>query len=747
MTMAEPSPRPARLFQSQFLDAASIDLLNQYERALIENSFDYYSHVGLISILHQGLQDVINSGDGSSPGDAYLYDMLPALRDAYQSMRKQYALGERLWEFRIEDEKALARNVEERMGVLELCQKATAEEPYSAKLWLTYGEYIHHLMTCCWDPDAAEQWPEDEKILGKELFTAELLMETFRNGAEHVKYDVSGSALVWDRYLDLLLEDLERNYTPDKARRVAATLNDRLGQPHATWDTTLSKFSSFNSRYNQNTYEEIMESTVQQNSHIKKTYALREEFEFNLQKAVQVGDQDAEYYAMTRYLKWEKKTIGVSSFHLVNALYERAALRFPVDSSLWEDHVEFLIWQNNRSVSLLDVLERSTDHCPWSGSLWSHRILTLEAEQKSHDEIETVKHAATRSGMLEHTDLEELMKVQIAWCGYLRRKAFDDPNATEDDADMAEIGIRSALELAHETGLKKYGKDWSGDPKYRLERIHIKFLTQRGNMQEARQIWEVLTKKQEDSYDFWYRYYIWEMVVWSNHLTRDSSNVGQPLEPPTRATAVLEKGTKRLQSIDHPEPLVEMYVNHCEQHESVLKVRSVFIERRRAALVISIRREKEASARAQQNAVAETTTKRKREDEVDGLVTKKSKPSELEESAAIATSVEAPREVSEAPSSNSAAQKRDREHTSVIVRGLPADTTQIRLRQFFTDCGTVRSIALKPENDTITATVEFELPDEAEYSLTKETKGFNGHPITITRGQSTTLYVTNYPAS
>jgi RNA recognition motif-containing protein len=749
---SEPSPRTPRVFASNHLDAASLETLNQLEKALIENPFDYYSHVNFITILHQGLQNVLHATD-ASPAAAQSYDLLPHLRQAYEAMDSKYALGEHLWDFRINDEKALAQTIEQRTDVLELCQKATREEPYSAKLWALYGDYIAHLISCVWDPNSPERWSEEEKAIGREVFTPDLLMDALQRGADYVKHDVSEtSSLVWDRYLQALVDDLQRQFSQEKAKRVATIFNDRLSQPHATWDSTLGKYSTFNSQFNQNNYEAIMEYAVSQHARVKEIYNHRQEHEFNLLKAMQSGDQAAEHYALTRYLKWEKKTSGVSSFHLINGLYERATVRFPVDPSLWEDHVEFLIWQNNRSVSILDVLERATRHCPWSGNLWSHRILTQESEGKPHSEIEHVKHSATRTGMLEHTDIEELMKVQIAWCGYLRRKAFDDAKATEDDADIAEIGIRSALELAHETGIKKYGKNWAGDPKYRLERIHIKFWMQRGNMDEARHIWESLVKRQQDSYDFWYRYYIFEMVVWAKHSVRDHSNAGHQLLPPSKATAVLEKGLKRINSLDYPEPLVEMYVNHCEQHESVLKVRSANIERRRLETLLSIRRAKdqaiaEAAAAQYTTQAADGTGKRKREDgaELDDTAAKKSKAAEVDGSTAGATADVPARLASEAPSASATTQKRDREHTSIIVRNLPSDVTQTRIRKFFTDAGTVRDVIIKPEGENATAHVEFEAPEEAEYALSKAAKGFEGRDITIKLGGSTTLYVTNYP--
>jgi len=748
--MSEPSPRP-RSFITRSLDQQHTDWLIQLDQALVENPFDYYSHVSLVTTLHQGLQNHLESLDA----DANSYELVSALRDAYRAMSDKYPLGEILWHYRLNDEKTLARTVEDRMDVLELHKQATQDEPYSAKLWAAYSEYASYLVACSWEQTPPEQWSEEDILIGREVFKPQLLLDALQQGADRVKYNLQESNLVWDRYLQVLEEDLERGgFSQEKAVRVAAIYNDRLSQPHATWANTLSRYSSFNSRYNQSHYEEVMEQAVQKNTHIKEQYAHREEYEFKLLQAIQAGDQEAEYTAMTRYLKWEKKTMGVYSFHLVNALYERATLRFPVDPAIWEDHVEFLIWQKNSSVDLLHVLERATRHCPWSGSLWSHRLLTLEMENKAFEDLERVKHTATGSGLLEHTALDELISVQLAWCGYLRRRAFDDPRATEDDVDIAEVGIRSALEFVKEVGMKKHGRDWF-DPRYRLERIHIKFWLQRGHVDEARSIWESLVKSQADSYDFWYRWYIFEMVFWSQHATRNERNAGQPLLTPTLATAVLEQGMKRLQTIDFPEQLIEMYMNHCEQHETVARVRSAAIERRRAERAVSIRRDKERAAVAAATAsqqvtpegqVTEGSGKRKREDGDEAAAMKKSKRIDIPE--AQGALVDGQRRVtSEAPSeANSAGPKRNREHTTVIVRRLPASATQTRIRQFFTDAGTVRNLVLKEEHDSLMAVVEFESSEEADYALSKEAKGFDGCNISIERGEGTTLYVANYPA-
>ncbi|KAJ4304757.1 Splicing factor [Kalmusia sp. IMI 367209] len=755
ISMRDSSPQ-IRNFAARALAPEHVDYLTQLDKSLSENPLDYYSHVSFVTTLHQGLQYHMTAID---PGNPRSYELLPILQDANARMAKKYPLGEVLWEYRLEDEKALATNVEDRMAVLEMYKMATQDEPASAKIWVAYGEYLTHLLACSWEQHPPEQWSEEEKAIGRELFTPQLLQDIWRQGAENVKYNLQDSSLVWDRYLQFLQDDLERctsnQERQDKAIRVTNVFHERLTQPHAAWGDTLSKYASFISRVGGNT-EEAMEQAVQQNTHIKQQYANREEFEFKLLQAAQQGDKDAEYYAFTRYLKWEKKTMGVYSFPLVNALFERATLRFPVDSTLWEDHIEFLIWQQDRSVDLLDVLERATRHCPWSGALWSHRILTLEAEQRDFNEIEGIKHTATGTGLLEHADLEELVKVQIAWCGYLRRRAFDI-NASEDDADVAEVGIRSALELVREVGMNKYGRDWPGDSSYRLERIHIKFWLQRGNPEAARQIWNSLVNLHKDSYDFWYRYYIWEMVWWSNHAVRDKNNAGLQLLAPTRATAVLEHGMQQLHTIDQPEPLIEMYVNHCEQHETVLEVRRAQIERRRSERIVAIRRQKEAAAAAaaaaatqseQQIHAADGSGKRKREDELErDSVAKKTRPDASgDDSVQITPTNHQARQTSEVPSdAGSFSQKRDRENTSIIVQRLPQSATQTQIRKFFSDAGTVRNVTMKPEHDNVVAIIEFETPEEADYALTKEAKGFEGQDITIKRSQSTTLYVANYP--
>ncbi|KAF2477110.1 uncharacterized protein BDR25DRAFT_251681 [Lindgomyces ingoldianus] len=733
MTMGEASTK-SRVFTTTALDADNIAALEKLQDQLNANPFDYYSHVSFITILHLGLQAHMYP-DQESYQDPYTYELLTILREAYDDMEKKYALGEQLWEYRISDEKALARNTEERLGVIELCNKAVQDEPYSVKLWVLYGEYVAHLIACSHNPDPPEQWSDEDKMLGKEMFTTDLLLSTWMRGADFVKYNMADSHLVWDRYLDVLQDDLKNNFDEEKSRRVRNIFDERLNQPHATWDTTFSNFSQFNTTYNSQNYMDIMARVTQTTKNVKTQHLHRDKYEFDLLKAKQSGDETLASHAFIKYLEWETRTHGPFSFHFVPAVYERAVVHFPVASRLWEDYIGFLIKHNNGSVSLLDVLERATRHCPWSGYLWSQRLLTLENEHKSFEEIERVKHSATHTGLLEHGGLKELYKVQVQWCGYLRRKAFDNPSSTEDDADIAEVGIRSALELIKSIGAKKLGREWKGDMQYVLERIHIKYWTQRGNLTEARHIWNSLVPHLQDSYDFWDRYYIWEMVLWSNHAVRDKTNEGQELKTPVPATAVLERALERIATIDQPRKLLEMYTNHCELHESAAKVQMAIDQARVAEYAVQQREQTELVEAAtseqaiqhNQNGEASSGSKRKRDDTPDS-------EQKIEDS----TTKRSRQALDDAP--------RERHLTSIIARNVPKDATNTEVRRFFTEFGEVRSLVVKPANDSVTAIVEFMTPEDVDYALDKSNaKDFDGRTITITKAKHTVVFVYNYP--
>ncbi|KAK8436109.1 hypothetical protein IWX49DRAFT_370331 [Phyllosticta citricarpa] len=742
--MADPSQSP-RILSAGALSPVDNQAVNELVAHLNEKSYDFPSHARLVGLLHKGLHDHINPPDAPEvKREPRTYELLSELRNARLSMSSKFAMTEDAWIAWLNDEKMLSRSIDDRIGVMELCAKAVQEEPASAALWRFYGDYMYELWAVAFSIEPSD-WTEDEKTIGREAFTWQTMKEVWEQGLASTQWHMNDSHVVWDRWMEIMLADLERHPDPHAQQALKNAFTDRLVKPHATWDTTFQMFSGFISKYENAAYEETMMVMTKRAAQTKQQYSLREHFETKIDRAIKAGDKDAEWEAYSQYLEWELRNKGVFSFNMINALYERATVRFSLDATVWEDYFQFLIEHPDPAVPALPVLERATKHCPWSGNLWSHWLLTLEAEGKPFIDMENVKHRATETGLLDVGGMEELLKVYVAWCGYLRRKAFD-VGSTEDDIDIAEVGIRSALEHVKEIGEQRYGKKFQGDPQYRLERIHIKFVTQNGQIDVARQCWKALIAKQENSYDFWYRYYIFEMVLWSKWVTRDKSNAGQPLESPREATNLLRQALKRVATMDWPEQLVQMFLNHCEQHETVQEYRIAILETRSANKEVAARRQKEAAeaAAAYQAQYAAAAADVETEDATLNAKRKRDGEAPLGENAAKKSK----QGDTDAPNFEAAAPqpKRDREHTTIIAKNIPPDASETRIRQFFRDCGKINSLALVTESHGgRTATIEFEAPEDAQFAQSRDGKDFDGNAVQISLGTGTTLFVANYP--
>ncbi|KAF2436508.1 hypothetical protein EJ08DRAFT_149115 [Tothia fuscella] len=740
VTMTDsPSPASPRIFVAQALSNEDCQTITELHRHLVEKPFDFQGHVQFIDLLRKGF-----TGHSQNGSDPHVYELLNDLRDARSTMDKVFPLGERLWSDWLDDEKLLARNIDDRVKVMELFRRAITDELTSASLWRLYGDYMYYLWATTYDvnDEGSQDWSAEDKEIGKEVFKWEPMMAVWEQGVASTERRLNDSNTVWDRYIEMLIQDHTKWPSPQKLQNIKAKFLDRLASAHATWDNTSQMYSSFISSFEESAWEQSMvamngNQRVQQ---AKSLYAIREPHELNIETAKRNGDEAAEWAAYSEYLEWELRMQGVSSFPLINGLYERATIRFPSVATLWNDYVSFLVEHPSRDFPVLPVAERATRHCPWSGDLWSQRMLTMEAEGKDFTELEITKHDATATGLLDVGGLDELMKVYIAWCGCLRRRAFE-PGATEDELDIAEVAIRSALEHVQEVAEKKHGRDYPGDPQYRLERIHIKFMTQRGDMEAGRAILRSLVATQANNYDFWYRYYIWEMVIWAKFAMRATNEPETQLQTPAACTAVLREALNYVATLDWPEQLITMFINHCEQHESVHELRKAVIEAGKVTKLVNQRREKEAADAAAayqqqqptQAVVVETVTngKRKRDSEASADVgaTKKNRSDNS------AGEVVTPK----------ALPARDREHAVITVKNLPMDATETKVRQFFRDCGTINSIKLAPEKITQVATIEFETEQDALFAQTKAVKPFEGEDLEIRFATGATLWVTNYP--
>ncbi|KAL4925719.1 U6 snRNP complex subunit PRP24 [Aspergillus undulatus] len=712
------------------------------------NPQSYDAHVDFIRLLHDGfVNHVYPPNNPEIHGEPREYDLLKDMRTAREEMDKLFAMGEDLWAEWIQDESMLASSVNERIAVMELCQRSIEEEYGSTKLWAIYGEWVLYLYNAAHGDASQSHWSEEDKLVGREVFTWQSVLDTWQRGADATRWRIHDSHLVWDRLLEFSVRDLSRNPSQDKAERVRELFDIRLQTPHATWDQTFQAFSSFVSTYYNPNYENIMADTAgRYATPVKDQYAAREEFEIRLRNATEAGDRAQEWTIFAEYIEWElnRKSRRRSNFDLTNAIYQRAVLRFQTDANIWEDYIMFLIdeaMHGHRHTTTISALDRATRHCPGSGTLWSQYLLSSEREGQSFTKIADIKHKATSTGLLDVGGLEEVLKVHTAWCSYLRRRAFLT-EATDEDLDVAEVGIRSAIESVQELGEKKYGRSYEGDPLFRLERIYIRYLSESGSWDSARETFKSLVGRRGNSYEFWLTYYHWELVSWSKFVQGEATvDAARRTPNPSFATAVLKQAIRRT-DLDWPEKIMQTYISHCEDYEDSEELQLAALETRKAMRAINARREREAreaaTLQAQQAAAAaaaepsETSQpeKRKREEEatVNGIPAKKARAEET-------------------PVKEAVALRRDRENSTVVVKNLPKDITEHKVRQFFRDCGAINGVRMLPGEDgsSEVAMIEFNSQDDAVAAQTRDQKIIDGNTIQIHFGSETTLFITNFP--
>ncbi|KAK5133507.1 hypothetical protein LTR08_007644 [Meristemomyces frigidus] len=748
---------PPRSFTSNALSDVESQTVTDLLNYLNENSYAYDSHVQLINLLHKGfVAHVSQSAD--SDGTVYdprSYAVLTDMRQAREAMDSRFAVGEDIWADWLADEILLAQSGEERIAVTELCQKAVQDEPASVRLWLAYADWVDVNYRACHDIESADQtgWAAEDKELCRELFTQDVYSTVLEQGTAASQWRIDESHLLWNRYAGLVMQAFPGSPSQADVERLRDIFLHRLQLPHAaSTETAQQLFWPIVNKYYPTNWEDIMDQVNGMAEPARRQISLRAEQEAALQQAVEAGDKAAVFQTFATYIQWERKhrNRGVFGQELCCGLYERALLRFPTYTDWWLEYIDFTTSTTGSNASVLPLIERATRHCPWSGDLWARRILRSDVERKPHFDIEATKHRATNSGLLDVGGMEELLKVLQQWCSYLRRHAFR-PTATEDDLDTAEVGITMALEDIDQAGKTIYGAIFTGDPLYRLETIQIKFFTQGRRLSDAREIYKRLVPVHKHEAEFWAKYYNWELWLWGYERMNEPHRVETDANGPDLATAVVQLALRgKLDALDAPEKVLDMYVNHFQQHESGAKLQAALIDAREFSKRLSSRRANEAEVAAantvqQQSAVgaqvqpevaAGGREKRKAENDlakVDG--SKKSKTEDASASVAEPSETTVPK------------VKRDREHTTVTALNLPADVQELDIKKFFRDVSLPISINIHKdkEGNTATATVEFESHEDVIAARTRNGKELNGNEINVQSGGQSTVYVANYP--
>ncbi|KAL2205600.1 putative pre-mRNA splicing factor [Sarocladium strictum] len=677
-------------------------------------------------------------------------------------------VGEESWLAYLEETVRNATDIEQRVTAVDVHKRATVAEPGSLRIWLAACNYFWSLWSSSQDADSG--WSAEEQAMGHELFSFMDALNLWQQGYEAIKYRLDDSHLLWDRWISLEMGLLDKTRTPEGIQRITQLYRNRLVTPHLTWDDTSQRFSTFLNEYNRAAWEESMKEVTENAQEAKRLITARDPFELKLKQAQRAGKTEEYKVMMLEYLEWEMIQSKRNNDHpdialdLCRGLYARALTgAFATDEAVWHEYIVYLSSSHadiQAPQNLLDILKRAVQHCPWSGLLWHRYILCAEEAKLAFSEVEAIKHSATSEDQLYKDGMESLIEMYVAWCGYLKRKAMSD-NAGEESVDIADVGLTAALEDVQVVGERHYGKDFQGDPKFRLERIYIQYLTEKkGAVDQARQLWKKLASMQchADSYDFWFRYYMWEMLMFSSgpaiNRSPTPSSAATTFRVPTLATAVLARAVNR-RTIDWPERVLEVYRQHCNDYELPSTVRNATDFAHKADKRIKKRREQEQkdkeaayaayyeAQQAEQPAADDIGSpsgpKRKRDDGIEGEqqdanTTKRQK------------NVETTTETLQGNDGDTA--KRDRENATILVTGLPFEATQTKVRQYFKDYGHINNITAFVHDDkskSTTALIEFSSAEEAQSALLRDGKYFGESQLAVQSGSSLTIYVANFP--
>ena len=506
-----------------------------------------------------------------------------------------------------------------RIQVIELFKHAVSNEPGSIKVWVAYCEYFWSLYTDC-QPHSDAGWSPEEQAEGYQLFNLGAALSLWQTAYEATRYRLNDSHELWNRWMSHEMELLARTMTPEGVKRITHLFRDRLQTPHRMWDETSRMFSTFLSEYNRAAWESTMQQITALSKEAKKLYEARDPFELKLDVATREGKDEDCRAIMRDYLNWETEQNLKEEKHkertieICAGLFSRALSGvFSRDEGIWTDYIVWLSSQHSflagqlgsmeilRALpSQLDALQCAVQHCPWSGGLWARYILTAEEAGLAFHDIERIKHAATASSQLDRDDPAGVIEMYAAWCGFLKRRAMD-PNATDEDSDVTNVGLVAALEDVQIWGRRRYGVAYKGDPNFRLERILIQYLTEKkGAIDEARELWQQLAAKDlyADSSNFWLNYHAWELSIFLFQKGKAFSPTPGPspksVKVPRLATDVLLQAIQR-DTLDWPERVTEIYLQHCSQYETPDAVQRAFDAVHGIRKDVAKRREREAA--------------------------------------------------------------------------------------------------------------------------------------------------------
>ena len=235
MAEAPSQTPPPRDFTSHALSDEESKTVTDLLNFLAENSYAYDQHVQLINLLHKGFLAHTQSGDARS------YALLNELRQAREAMDTRFAVGEAIWKDWLADEALLARDSGERIGLIELFDRAVQDEPASVDIWQAYADWVQTNYAACYNLEGADlsSWTQEDLDMCKELFNKDLLKTVLERATVSTLWRIDKSHAIWHRHALIIGQDVPERPSEEDISRVHGLFVDRLQTPHAAREETM----------------------------------------------------------------------------------------------------------------------------------------------------------------------------------------------------------------------------------------------------------------------------------------------------------------------------------------------------------------------------------------------------------------------------------------------------------------------------------------------------------------------------
>ncbi|BGP66332.1 Splicing factor [Rhodotorula toruloides] len=527
------------------------------------------------------------------------------------------------------------------------------------------------------------------------------------------------SSRVWKIWRDFEMDLLKTDPSPDQLVQVEQLYLERLKVPHLDIAETFSAYSSFVTTFDNDNYDKSLPAA----NKIYSATVKKADERYPEEEKLKAAGHSAQAYL--DYVAWERE-VKRPDTPLIKGIFERAVKDHPSDIEVWEAYLEFLHKIPEKESNLREVAEKAVRNLPSSVSLWTAYFRVAEKLHLGAEEVETLFQRATATGLF-NKDMDATVALYHARASFYRREMDSKPTEDGPDADLVGFAL-GVLQEGIEATKKVHKK---GDPQNRLEKYLIRLYERFHMVDEARQMWEELTKSRAHDYALWYARGDFETRMGDYQ----------------RAHEVYTKGCSE-RSLNYPEYLLEAWLTFETEYGNLADLEFALAKSKRQKKGLERKRAREAAQAAKAAAAASTSVvTQDAESFIAGAVQTQDAGESSKKRERVDEAEQGTKKVRiQSPAQEVKEPTRDREHSTVFAIG-PTAMGEDDVRKLFRDCGEIRELHVKTLGDRSYAQIEFMDKDSVLPAQTKDKKRVNDEEVEVYIAWQSCLYVTNFPES